>query len=563
MTLTPKSFGQHLTMLFAGLALCICLPSYLYIEYAYIPRLVAERGNAMHDLAHGIAAVVGENLGERQREISRVAREPVLRTAPLSSPEVAATLARLQAAYSNYSWIGVTDEKGVVRAATQSQRVGEDVGDQPWFKAGLEGPFIGDIRKMSALSQTGLPETTAQASTYLDVSAPVMAESATTRGVVGAQINRQWLPVVLGMLAPARAKEDQLTIFVMNGSNKLIYPDNNPSTLAAAHVPTALRPYTESVWEDGYRYLSATAAVRDVLPGKSLGWRVVVRQPLARALENVAALKSVLLGASLTVMIVFFSLACWSASTISRPLRQLARIAKKIQSGDERTPIDVPTATADLRNLVDAFAGMSSTLITSRQALASSNAQLEQKVAERTAELQQANEGLQSLARHDALTSLSNRRAANERLTLEFVRMKRSQITYCVIMIDIDSFKRINDTFGHADGDLVLQRVALAINASVRESDFVARYGGEEFLVILPATSVAGAVVVAERCRNAVAATQDVKVGQVTVSLGLAEATMEHRSDNEAVHLADGLLYEAKRVGKNRTISALPNHVRW
>ena len=229
----------------------------------------------------------------------------------------------------------------------------------------------------------------------------------------------------------------------------------------------------------------------------------------------------------------------------------------------ERTPIDVPTATADLRNLVDAFAGMSSTLISSKQALASSNAQLEQKVAERTAELQQANEGLQSLARHDALTSLSNRRAANERLTLEFVRMKRSQITYCVMMIDIDSFKRINDTFGHADGDLVLQRVAQAINASVRESDFVARYGGEEFLVILPATGIAGSVVVAERCRNAVAAAQDAKVGQVTVSIGLAEATMNQHTENDAVHLADGLLYEAKRAGKNRTISALPTHVRW
>ena len=563
MTLTPKSFGQHLTMLFAGLALCICLPSYLYIEYVYIPRFIAERGNAMHDLATGIAAVVGENLGERQREISLIASEPVLRTAPLSSPEVAATLVRLQAAYANYSWIGITDEKGVVRAATQSQRVGEDVSDRLWFKSGLQGSFIGDVREINALSPAGLPETTVQASTYLDFSAPVIAESATTRGVVGAQINRKWLHVVLAMLVPAHAKEEQLSIFVISGSDKLIYPDNNLSTLAAAHVPTAIRPYAESVLEDGRRYLSAAALVRDVLPGKSLGWRVVVRQPLARAVENVTTLKSVLLGASLTVMLVFFSLACWSASTISRPLRQLARIAKKIQSGDERTPIDVPTATADLRNLVDAFAGMSSTLISSKQELASSNAQLEQKVAERTAELQQANEGLQSLARHDALTSLSNRRAANERLTLEFVRMKRSQITYCVMMIDIDSFKRINDTFGHADGDLVLQRVAQAINASVRESDFVARYGGEEFLVILPATSIAGAVVVAERCRNAVATAQDAKVGQVTVSIGLAEATMEHRSDNEAVHLADGLLYEAKRAGKNRTISALPKHVRW
>ena len=130
-------------------------------------------------------------------------------------------------------------------------------------------------------------------------------------------------------------------------------------------------------------------------------------------------------------------------------------------------------------------------------------------------------------------------------------------------MIDIDSFKRINDTFGHADGDQVLQRVARAINATVRESDFVARYGGEEFLVLLPATSMVGAMVVAERCRNAVAAVHHANVGQVTVSIGLAEATIEQRGENEAVHLADGLLYEAKRAGKNRTISARQTYVRW
>lgn len=563
MTLTPKSFGQHLMMLFAGLALFICLPSYLYIEYAYIPRLVDVRGNAMHDLAKGIAAIVGENLMERQREVSLLAREPLLRTAPLDSPEVAATLARVQDTYPSYAWIGIADETGVLKAATRSLRLGEDIRELPWFKEGLQGAFIGDLREISPLTKTGSLGAATNVTAHLDLSVPVIAEAATPRGVLGVQISRNWLQAVLGLLIPARAKDEQLDIYLISGGSKVIYPESERSVLVLPYTPAAIRPYSETVWEDGRKYVSTIVAVRDVLPGKPLGWRVVVRQPLARTLEDVAALKRVLLGASLTVMLVFFSLACWSASTVSRPLRQLARIAKKIQSGDERTPIDIPTATADLRNLVDAFADMSSTLISNKQKLASSNAQLEQKVAERTAELQQANAGLQSLVRRDVLTRLSNRMAANERLTLEFVRMKRSQITYCVMMIDIDSFKRVNDTFGHADGDQVLQRVAKAISASVRESDFVARYGGEEFLVVLPATDIVGATVVAERCRKAVERLEDAKVGRVTVSIGLAEATIEQRGENEAVHLADGLLYEAKRAGKNRTISALPPHIRW
>ncbi len=550
-------------MLFAGLALFICLPAYLYIEYIYVPRFVGERGNAMHDLASGISAVIDENLRERQREIGLMAQEPLLRTAPLDSPEVAAALTRLQAAHPNFSWIGIADETGIVTAATHSLRVGEDVKDQPGFTGGLKGLFIRDLRWVNPSSAAVPPGATKQTTTYLDLSVPVATDGATIRGVLGAHIDLNWLTAVLDRVTPARAKDNQLGIIVSNGSDRFIYPDNEASILMPPQAKNANQLYIDSIWEDGRAYLSSTVPVQDASPGKSLGWHVVVRQPLTRTLENIATLKSVLLGASLTVIVIFFSLARWSATTVSRPLRQLARIAKKIQSGDERTPIDIPTATTDLRNLVDAFADMSSTLISSKQELASSNEQLERKVAERTAELLKANEGLQSLARRDVLTSLSNRMAADERLTLEFVRMKRSQISYCVMMIDIDSFKRINDTFGHADGDQVLQSVAQVINTSVRESDFVARFGGEEFLVVLPATSIAGALVVAERCRNAIASAQDAKVGQVTVSIGLAEATMSQRTANEAVDLADGLLYEAKRAGKNRTISARPTHVRW
>jgi diguanylate cyclase (GGDEF)-like protein/PAS domain S-box-containing protein len=188
----------------------------------------------------------------------------------------------------------------------------------------------------------------------------------------------------------------------------------------------------------------------------------------------------------------------------------------------------------------------------SEQRFRTLNAELEEKVAARTAELALANEELRHLARHDALTGLHNRLAANERLRSEFVAMKRSGNPYAVLLMDIDLFKRVNDAHGHAVGDQVLQRVAQALEATLRESDFVARYGGEEFLALLPATGLAAAALVAEKLRQAVASTPYPIADPITLSLGVALADPAQPDEDAALREADDRLYEAKRAGRNQ-----------
>ncbi len=195
-------------------------------------------------------------------------------------------------------------------------------------------------------------------------------------------------------------------------------------------------------------------------------------------------------------------------------------------------------------------------LLQTRDALAQSNAMLEQKVADRTAELARANSELTLLARRDALTGLPNRLAANERLHEEFARMKRTGTGYAVLMMDIDHFKAINDTHGHAVGDGVLRHTAELLKASVRESDFVARFGGEEFIAVLPATDSEGAQRVAEKIRQTVATVEAPVMGHITLSIGLALADADHKDQEQALRAADGRLYEAKRAGRNRLAGA-------
>ena len=182
------------------------------------------------------------------------------------------------------------------------------------------------------------------------------------------------------------------------------------------------------------------------------------------------------------------------------------------------------------------------------------NAELESKVEARTAELAQANAALHRLARHDVLTGLPNRLAANERLREELLRMKRSHLPYAVLMIDVDHFKRVNDQHGHAVGDQVLQRVSQCLRGPLRESDFVSRLGGEEFLVLLPHTDETGARLVAEKLRQAVENAPDPTAGLVTISVGLAMAAPTQDNQDTPVQMADARLYAAKQGGRNRVV---------
>lgn len=169
-------------------------------------------------------------------------------------------------------------------------------------------------------------------------------------------------------------------------------------------------------------------------------------------------------------------------------------------------------------------------------------------------ELVEANRQLERLARRDALTGVHNRLAANEKLRGEFLRMKRTGNAYCVLLMDIDHFKRVNDCFGHETGDVVLKQVAGLLQDSARISDFVARFGGEEFLVVLPDTPLEGAKVVAEKIRAGVAGAEFPMVGRVTLSIGVASSASADMNEDEAVRRADGALYQAKGAGRNRVV---------
>lgn len=164
-------------------------------------------------------------------------------------------------------------------------------------------------------------------------------------------------------------------------------------------------------------------------------------------------------------------------------------------------------------------------------------------------------ENLRQLANHDSLTDLYNRRHFIELLEREFQRRQRTQKPLTLMMLDLDYFKRVNDTYGHHVGDQVLRMAAMCIQDSVRVVDVVGRLGGEEFAVFMPYTDLEGAIIPARRILQKMASSW-VSVGKLqvgcTVSIGLALATKSADNPEKLLSIADKALYAAKEAGRNQ-----------
>jgi diguanylate cyclase (GGDEF)-like protein len=174
--------------------------------------------------------------------------------------------------------------------------------------------------------------------------------------------------------------------------------------------------------------------------------------------------------------------------------------------------------------------------------------------------LQESEARMQELAVRDSLTGLFNRRYMEETLEREISRAQREHRSLGVIMTDVDSFKHINDAFGHALGDAVLARVGELLERHIRKSDVACRFGGDEFILILPECSLEDAVLRAQTLRRTVEEASfmfdGTDIGQVTLSMGVSALPSHGGTAADLLRAADKALYDAKRGGRNCVVTA-------
>ena len=317
-------------------------------------------------------------------------------------------------------------------------------------------------------------------------------------------------------------------------------------------VPTPEREGADLLTEQ-FATLTEGLTERWALPIESLGWGLVMDESSILRVAPVVQAIALSLGITVALGIVFGLLALGSATRIARPLWLLADGLRHLARGEEAA-LDASKARGEPGSLIRGF-----NLVVQKQRERREQLEREsQALRDQNHGFQAQHENLAKLSTTDALTMLPNRRSFENDLGREIKRVSRHGEDLCLLIIDIDDFKKLNDQYGHAAGDEFLKQVSRILKESVRETDLLARFGGEEFVIVCTATQMDGAVVLAEKVRTSVAEASFIvdetkRPRRATISVGVSRY---RGSKTDFFNSADAALYEAKAAGKNCVVVA-------
>ncbi len=427
--------------------------------------------------------------------------------------------------FGEYVELMVVDPQGKV-IATSARQVRHVQMPPHWANDVLnDGPAIGDPYRDENLGTT-----------LVVVAIPIHVTSGRFLGALTAKISLGTLDPMFRQYAPT----DSGRIFLVSTDSAT---SGNIVSGRAAGIPLSADALQGLIAADttlaAYRSYDNLRVVGTLYREPGLRWAVVAEEPATSAFRQVTRLRRLMLLLPSALLAGIGLIAYFLGLLIVRPLDRLTKGAAKVAAGD--LDVDLPVHSGgEVGYLTKMFNTMVVRLREGREALDAANETLRRK-----------NEELERLSVTDGLTGLYNRRRLMETLTDETRRSQRLKHTFAVLMVDVDHFKKYNDSFGHQAGDTVLTKIAAMLREATREVDFVARYGGEEFLILLPETGMGEALDIAERIRTRIAA--EVFHGRhMTVSIGVAEFPLHGENADQVVGAADEALYEAKREGRDK-----------
>lgn len=554
---SAHSLRMQIALVFGTLVIALAVLLSLGFGELLKHRIQRDAGDSLQAVAENAGKLLATGLMQRSLEAEVLASAAMVWSAGLDSPEAQHMLARSQAMQPSNLWIGVADAQGVVRNATGGLLLGHSVAHRPWFERGLQEVHVGDVHSAQLLESLLPPTASGEPHRFVDFAAPIRI-GPTTVGVLCILGGWEWTREVLEGLTPPTSVENAVELFIFDRQGQMILAPRRHGTMLQAagqrlpegtyinnnrdggRLQTAVVP-----WLDGRRYLTAATQLQPRNAASDLGWRIVARQPVELAFAEAEHAVHMALAIGLTAALLASALAWMAARRLSEDLNALAAAASAVEENRPGSNIPAVHSNHEVHQLSQALGRMTHRLLAAREAM-------EEKVRLRTLELEAANRALDLQARTDALTGLLNRRGFETQMAFALALARRSTRPLSLIAVDVDHFKRVNDTYGHEAGDEVLRRLARTLEARLRGSDVIARLGGEEFVALLPDTDLEGARAIAQTLVTAMAQQRDPMVGTITVSAGVA--SMRNASDTGAAILRRGdmALYEAKGQGRNQ-----------
>jgi len=470
---------------------------------------------------------VSENLDRMYRgEDSRAGRDT-------PSRRLEAYLASVETKFADYKELCVADLSGIVRASSRGLTGDSRLPDE-WLQRIRAGEAaIGNLEWDHESGTAIIP-----------LAVPVRDETRAADKLVGVLVAKLDFGTVSGVLDDhAPENEDELYLITKDA---MVLTSSRPMTEAFMTSTLAPNAAGDLFEHPGETRVFTSFRGMDVLgtldPIERLDWGVVAHRDRDTAYAQIVGLRNTTLFLMLTVLVLISVAAYLLGLTIVGPLNRLTTAAAEIAAGNLKVRLPVFSG-GELGYMTEVFNRMSRQLRLVMGELDATNKELREK-----------NKELHELSITDALTTLHNRKHMMDTLAMEVARGLRYDKLFSILMIDIDDFKRYNDTFGHLPGDGVLRELGTFLASTLRTEDYAARYGGEEFLLLLPETGSEGAGQLAERLRQRLEEKAIGAAGNhpgITVSIGVATFPENGADPEELIRRADSAMYQAKQSGRN------------
>jgi diguanylate cyclase (GGDEF)-like protein len=561
------SLGQQFALVMAVLCLTLVLAATLVTATLSRQQATSRVEAYMQTVANVMASRLDVYMEERFRDIRDLATLDALQNVwSADADTIRAVLSQVQDSFPAYTWIGFADADGTVLAATNGMLEGASVAERPWFQHGLIAPTVEDVHEAKLLAGLLGDSPAGEPFRFVDVAVPISGPDGQVIGVIGAHMSWTWSNEVRDTLLAALDPTAGTGLWILRSDGRvLLGPSYDSTPVDPALIATLQRGQSVTFVDhaNGPAALTAIVPAATAADQSGLGWLVAARRPLSTAFADADRLTLTILaiGGGLAVLGIVVALAL--ARRLTQPLRQLAEQVDRVGRDPHAANIEREGGSRDILMLSSSMRALIRRLGSAEESqfLAERTAEsLQQRMDEKTRTLGEHINALQVLADTDPLTHLLNRRAFLVFAGDAMNYFRRYGRDIGILVIDIDFFKRVNDTYGHGAGDDVIETVGRIVQDEVRTTDKVARFGGEEFVVLLRETESNGALALAERIRTrvagtAIAARDDHGDINVTISVGLAMAERGDRDIGDVIERADRALYEAKSAGRNRVVA--------
>lgn len=529
------SLRTQLSIVFAAVTILLIFIFCVVFGYQSTKQVESEIGNSLSEAAYLMENNLDQYMWSRYGETSILSNLPEIRNLK-NEENVELLLNQLQTTFPAFSWIGLTSKEGKVIASTDSLLKGVDISSRPVYFEALKKPFVGDVHEAVLLADL-LPNPSGEAMKFVDISTPVYDDNDNFTGVLATHLSWEWISEIESAMLESIKNQESTQFLIVSkidnsviiGPDKLIGEKIDLESIDVAQ--TRKNGWMIETWPDGQEYMTGYMLEDGYKEYPGLGWTILVRQPLEVAYAPIKELLTFFLVTGIILALLFAVLGWFLAGRIASPLNDIAKIADRLLAGES---VQIP----HYRGLLE------------MEILSNSLRKLVLNLTKTESALVQ----MEEMATRDELTGLANRYALDVYLAEFTQRHKAAAILY----IDLDGFKKVNDTLGHLAGDDLLVQVATRLKKNMREGGMISRIGGDEFIVILPSAKKEGikkGKQIGERIISSIRKVYSLNGSEAYVSCSIGAAYWEAFgtvSIGEAIETADKALYEAKRKGKNR-----------